>query len=251
MANSKTDSHTFNCQLLPAGSSQTIIDDRAAATIVKIMSESGQFIFYLNQSVISLLGETEPTQVALEMPPDLIADLRRYALVDENGRFQSDFTFCTHYTDPIKTWQSNILPRSGEIVLRTVIALDGDVIYQINRDFLQHPLCLGVTTAHHWLIQQLMGHLQGNAGSYVRQVLRAMPIAIVGTTTATNLIGMATHAMQDPLMAMQSIVLSSLSFALPLAERQITAWVKLFIFRGLLNPKTLAGKIAQLVIGRI
>ena len=53
------------------------------------------------------------------------------------------------------------------LALRSVIALDGDIIHQIRNDSLQHPHFPAIVSTHHWVIDQLMAHFRISASQYI------------------------------------------------------------------------------------
>lgn len=131
----------------------------AIADCIKIEGERisrSQFLFHgirfnLNKDSLREIQQTQQRGDSLQLSPHLLTDLRYYALIDDENRWQSGLTFCTYYQ------RGN----SEEALMRSVISLDGDIIHQIQRNCLERPkFSSQITSAHYWLIEQVMGQLR-------------------------------------------------------------------------------------------
>ncbi|HEY9874634.1 MAG TPA: hypothetical protein V6D12_14435 [Candidatus Obscuribacterales bacterium] len=116
--------------------------------------------FNLDKKSIKKILRAKKTGQNLYISKNLRAQLRYCALSDgENSkgenRFQSGLTFCTFYNIAKEAEQE-----SEKMVMRSVIAVDGDIIHQIRRDCLEkQKRCLAIATSHYWLINQLLNQL--------------------------------------------------------------------------------------------
>ena len=111
--------------------------------------------FNLDLSVLDRILLAKATGRRLYIERHLLAELRSYALVDGESRLQSGLTFCSYYSEP----KSGQTP-SENILMRSVISLDGDIMHQVRRDCLEDATrCRAIATAHHWLIEQLLNQL--------------------------------------------------------------------------------------------
>lgn len=106
--------------------------------------------FHLDKNLLQKIQEAQETGQYLDLSRQFLADLREYALMGENS-WQSGLTFYTYYL------------RGGaeDALMRSVIAADGEVFHQIKSDCLERPnFCRQVTSAHYWIISQLLSQLQ-------------------------------------------------------------------------------------------
>jgi hypothetical protein len=253
----------FYCQIVPksgpAGNRYTL----PIKTRIQIALKGDYFVFYLNEDILPALQLAESEGYILKISSTLLSNLRRYALFDDEGYPQSGLTFCTHYTDNTHTCNAQNVTLSeinskngadiavppvsfpeGKLVLRTVVSLDGDVIHQVDDAHLRHPHCLAIASAHHWLINQLMGRLRLSFTSPVEIILVIVPSTIVAATVLANL----TSLLQTPLEALRWIGLSCSSFALPIARKELKA----FVWRTIIAPpRSLKGRAVKWLLGRI
>lgn len=101
------------------------------------------------------------------IPRQLVSNLRYYTLFNDAQRkhFQSGLTFYCYYN---KTIENSQIPQGSfnqvqrKIILRSVLSLDGDIIHQVRKDFLQEPNCEGIASAYYWLSEQLLASVQIN-----------------------------------------------------------------------------------------
>jgi|GEM_PF-1032221 len=113
--------------------------------------------FTLNQTSIQEILQARDTRKCLRLSRELLAELRYFSLSDgENrywkNRFQSGLTFCSYYEPDGVSEQ-----KSDNLVMRSVISLDGEVLHQIRRDCLDDSQeCMAIATAHYWLINQML-----------------------------------------------------------------------------------------------
>ena len=120
-----------------------------------------QFLFHgvrftLDKETLRHIQQAQQMGDSLKLSRQLLTDLRYYALIDDENRWQSGLTFCTYYKRG----------SSQEALMRSVIGLDGDIIHQIQRNCLERPnFSHQISTAHYWLIEQVMRQLR--FGKYV------------------------------------------------------------------------------------
>jgi hypothetical protein len=259
----------YTCNLVLTDRSKTLpVNDLHAPdrildpVVVTIVAQTGHFIFQVNHALATLLDSPTADSLKLTMPNDLMAELRRSALLDELGRAQSGITFCTRYSDsnqdlsqqghdryPPATHQSASQP-IDQLVLRTVVSLDGDIINQVDRVFLDHPACLRVTIAHNHLIAKAMACLRSNTAAFLSIILQISPVLVIGATVATNARDLFSEARHDLFASLQWVATSCLSLALPMLRRQIIATIKSWLWRCLMVPTTPIGRVAHWTIGR-
>ena len=264
-------------QIFPSPHVSDSIDLEAYIQVEEVKNSQGLVLFRfvrfnLDKSVITKILQARATGQRLHISRNLLAELRYYALSDgENhhreNRFQSGLTFCTYYEPPrnprsqAQPGNENIeaLPRltgeeSENIVMRSTIALDGDIIHQIRRDCLERPKrCLAIARAHYWLINQLLNQLRIKATSWLNWLAWGLSLSIVALVVMLN----AEHLMPiNPLKLLapaaiwwllQEGIKRLLSFLWPFVRRW--AW-RQFLLR-FLSPKPLEKKIANVLLRRI
>ncbi|MFP4099691.1 hypothetical protein [Coleofasciculus sp.] len=112
--------------------------------------------FTLDKESLQHIQQAQQMGNSLKFSRQLLTDLRYYALIDDENRWQSGLTFCTYYQ------RGN----SQEALMRSVIGMDGDIIHQIQRNCLERPkFSHQISAAHYWLIEQVMRQLR--FGEYV------------------------------------------------------------------------------------
>lgn len=112
--------------------------------------------FTLDKESLHQIQQAQQMGDSLKLSRQLLTDLRYYALIDDENRWQSGLSFCTYYQ------RGN----SQEALMRSVIGMDGDIIHQIQRNCLERPnFSRQISAAHYWLIEQVMRQLR--FGEYV------------------------------------------------------------------------------------
>lgn len=225
--------------------------------LVQVEVLEGEFTFYLDPRVVSQIDRAMDFGYELKVPSGLIASLRQYALFDPQGNPQSGLTFYSNYLDdideviPIRRADGGqdvvvhpAISASGQLVLRTVVSLDGDVIHQVRDDHLAHPNCPAIAAAHHWLLGQLMRRLRLSVTSPIEVVVNAVPPALITITVATNIGTLLSPAPGD---ALATIGWSFTSYSLPIARSQLKAFVWKTITA---PPNSFSGKIVRWLMGR-
>lgn len=141
-----------------------------------------QIIFELNQNALRKIREAKARHYYLYIPclrkiallhhillHTGVVNLKKRKKVDIDllsGLKLSGLIFETHYSDKQRTQDSHDFDQTTtnekQNLLRSVIAIDGDIINQIARDSLQNPYFLEISAAHHWLTNQLLNQLRAN-----------------------------------------------------------------------------------------
>jgi hypothetical protein len=152
--------------------------------------------FNLNQVNLEKIELAQASKQQLYLSSTLLADLRYYALLNQDNCCQLELTFRTYYQQQ----QEKIA------VLESVISLDGKIIQQIRSDYLSNiSLLKNLTNAHSWLIIEILKQLSLKSKNY--SILISISLALVITL----------------LSAYASLVLFSVSFSI-----QIVGLVTIF-----------------------
>lgn len=239
----------FLCEFVPARKLVVLPTTRvnSATPTVTIVAEPGYFIFHVTTVVVGLLNSPIAPALTLRLPKELVGELRRSALLDECGRTQSGITFCSWVEDASSSEAGPV----GRFVLRSVFSLDGDVINQVDQALLQHPDCLAIAMAHNRLVLEAMTCLRSNMETFLSLLLNFVPIVVIGTATIANLHKSFNEIWQDPGLVLSWIATLCLSIALPLGKRQMITIFRHWLWRSLMEPQTLTGRMAQWMIGRL
>lgn len=199
--------------------------------------------FNLDQDILQTIQYARETGRPLYIPRQRLAELRYWALIDSENRLQSDLTFYTYY----------LQGGSQEVLMRSVISLDGEVLHQIKNDCLEYPdFCHQLTSAHHWLITQHLNHLR--LGTFPNVVGLAWMVSwIIAAAIAVPLIPLVIQVSPWLLLALVLMlwllhkVLQRLF--LPLL-RSFGRWVLRQLLSGLLSHKLWEKKIAKGILAR-
>ncbi|MFW6358100.1 MAG: hypothetical protein ACOC0N_02620 [Chroococcales cyanobacterium] len=135
--------------------------------------------FLLDKDALLKIEQAKATRQKLEISDNLLSDFRYYVFFSPQAHLQSGFTFLTYYSEP----------NSSEILIRSVISLDGEVIQQVRGDCLKDPqFALKITSAHYWLIDQLLGQLRRRKSLlWVEIVAAILSVIIVFLSVLLNL----------------------------------------------------------------
>ena len=107
--------------------------------------------FHLNDEVLAQIQQARSQGRSLFIKPKFLADLRYYLLFDEYSALNCGINVSTYYIEE----------NHEETVVRSLISLDGDILYQMDRRYLEKPeLAIALTSAHYWLVEQLLRKLQ-------------------------------------------------------------------------------------------
>ncbi|NES96516.1 MAG: Na+/H+ antiporter NhaA [Desertifilum sp. SIO1I2] len=150
-----------------------------------IRIEEGQVFFYLNPLILSEIREGKKQGTPLPLSEELLWNTQQLLAVDvqqTRSYPQSGLTFCTYYVEPQS--DSQVPPElskwreKGQIAVRTVLSLEGEILNQIDCHYLSHPQCLELLRTHHWLVSQMLENLPTEPLSIVRFSTRRLPQAI-------------------------------------------------------------------------
>lgn len=107
----------------------------------------------------------------LRLKSSLLTDLRHYAILN------SAIAFSTSYREA----------DTEEIVLRSIVSLNGEATHQVRSDYLQDSaLVLSITACHHWLVQQLLQGLYFRAKQRIEWVSWLLAALIVAVFVLLN-----------------------------------------------------------------
>lgn len=130
--------------------------------------------FNLDQNSLQTLLEAQQSHQRLTVSPQLLTNLRHYALLDPENHLQSGLTFATYYG------------QGGfpEALIRSVISADGSVLHQIKSDCLkQSDFYYQIASAHYWLIEQVLHQLRFRPSVRFRQLATVLSWVIAGAIT--------------------------------------------------------------------
>lgn len=223
--------------------------------VEELKDERGQVLFRfirlsLNKQSLKTILRARFHGQRLYIDRPLLAQLRYCALSDgenrhKGSRFQSGLTFCTYYAPQME---------SENMVMRSVISPDGDIMHQIRRDCFDYPnRCRAIATAHHWILEQLLNHLgikpTAMSLTWLSWGLSFLIVVIVIFCAITfyrvNLLWMLLAAVVM-LLLLQLILKRLLRLLLP----SVKAWVFGQLLSGLLSPNRLEKKIAKGIFRR-
>ncbi|NJO19592.1 MAG: hypothetical protein HC838_05345 [Spirulinaceae cyanobacterium RM2_2_10] len=175
-----------------------------------------------------------------------MSDLRAYILFPRWGTAPPTLTFSTYYYASAEV--------GGEPLVRSSIAIDGDVLHQICDRCLADPeLALSLTGAHYWLIDQLLSRLRLEAQAALDRLTRSLAIAIF-------LICALSQFPQWRQLNWLSMLGSALltwglpKLARPLLARiwpQIQRWLLRQILNGLLSNRDRLRRLALALLSRL
>ena len=225
--------------------------------VEEVKNEQGLILFRfirfnLDKTTVKAILGAKARGESLEISKSLLTQLRYFALSDgENrqgaNRFQSGLTFCTYYYKPEELQSENI-------VMRSVISLDGDIINQIQREALETPKkCLAIANSHYWLINQLLNQLRITSILWVNWVSWGISLLLV----AAMVIPYAGRLMQVNLLTLLIPLLMSWLFQqgikriLRFTSASMGSWALRQLLLRFLSPKPLEKKIAKFLLRRI
>jgi len=193
--------------------------------------------FYLDQEVLQKIQQAQDSDRTLEISRQLLADLRYYALVSGENRLQSGLIFLTYYNDQV----------SYTALMRSFVALDGDIIHQIKGECLENPdFCRQLASAHYWLIDQLLGRLRMGAFLKLNLLSWVLSLLVVAGSMIPNL----QEIIENPWMLLAAVPMSWLlqvgfKRLLILLLPTIRSWILRRLLSGLLSTKPRERKIAK------
>jgi hypothetical protein len=130
---------------------QKLNKDQKGDIKVYVEVSPGHFNIYLNLEIVATILGLEQENYSLTLPAPVILQLVYQGYLQEGWR--SGITFCGY------SWMSAD-PDDLDLLTRTFVSIDGDVINQVKRDFIHHPQCLSILRACYWLYQQILSQIQ-------------------------------------------------------------------------------------------
>jgi hypothetical protein len=212
--------------------------------------------FNLDPRVLEQVLQARDNRKRLYLSRNLLAQLRYLALSDGENRdwknhCQSGLTFCSYYHP-----QGRLKQKSKNLVMRSVISLDGEVLHQVRRDCLENPQqCIEITTAHYWLVNQMLIQLHLKTRikfwlSCFSWVLALLVVTVIvisyGAKLATINPLIILVVLVVGLWGLQIIIKYLLRLVLPLLR--LWAWRQVLSF--FLSAQGLKKKIARGILGR-
>ncbi|MFZ9739513.1 MAG: hypothetical protein ACO3EZ_16055 [Prochlorotrichaceae cyanobacterium] len=154
----------------------------STAIVQAIRVEEGIFWFDLEETIVSAIRETRAHQsrhsptLVLGVPRYLRRWLRKASIFDITAettrrqgfqaprfaatsppKWQSGLTFISRYRVP---QDQETVEENWVCVLETIVSLDGDVLNKVQKELLDSEQATDISTAHFWLIDQLLLALQ-------------------------------------------------------------------------------------------
>ncbi len=140
-------------------------------TLVWVKVEQGELSFFLYEKVVNQIYQAQDNRYSLHIPSGLVASLAYYLL--------SGITFYSYYHESLENLQTEpTLVNDTWRKVRSVVSLDGDVIQQVRKDFLQAPNCAATTSAHYWFSAQLLSYFWKNLNLLSWQLALVIPALI-------------------------------------------------------------------------
>jgi hypothetical protein len=113
--------------------------------------------FHLDPPLVQVITNFRHRQQLLSLPTPLLNALRQYSLNNGQGNLQTGLTFCTYCQQ--------------QPVIKSYIALDGEMIHQIHHRFLATPeSAIATLKAHHWLIEQILTQLSWQKSPLLQRI---------------------------------------------------------------------------------
>ncbi|MGA1263971.1 MAG: hypothetical protein ACO331_08690 [Prochlorothrix sp.] len=128
-----------------------------------IQPEGNRFTFHLTEALILGIFQSRDRGHALDLPKPLRRTLRKAALWDTGSETESEMDAEGDGASSVPVAQSGLTfltEYQGQLVLESIVGLDGDILYRVKRDLLREEQCLAVVAAHNWLVDQMLGSLR-------------------------------------------------------------------------------------------
>ena len=139
--------------------------------LVWVKVEQGEVSFFLYEKVVTQIHQARDNGYSLPIPSKLVASLTYYLL--------SGITFYSYYHESLENSLTEpTLVNDTWRKVRSVVSLDGDVIQQIRKDFLQDFNCAATTSAHYWFSDQVLSPFRDNLNLLVWQIALIIPALI-------------------------------------------------------------------------
>jgi hypothetical protein len=142
----------------------TVPSSGLVQVILECIEQDGhQFTFWLDERALLAIAQLHDRQEPLPLPADMVRDF-----------------FWEQLTEDLTLTVQLVTAYGGERVMESCIAVDGDVLCRVRRDWLQGEESLAVAQAHYWLVGQVMEQLQPKmeGSPWVAALLAWIPTAI-------------------------------------------------------------------------
>lgn len=203
--------------------------------------------FTLDKEILQQIQQARQMGDSLKLSPQLLTDLRYYALIDDENRWQSGLSFCTYYQ------RGN----SQEALMRSVIGMDGDMMHQIQRNCLERPkFSRQISAAHYWLIEQIMGQLRFGKFSPLTRLINGLALGLALLIAMLLVIPFIPVFLNTPLMLIAVLVMIGLFYfgfrrLLYLLYPTAKQWMIRRILGGFLSSKPGSKRFAKRLLTRL
>jgi len=203
--------------------------------------------FTLDKEILQQIQQAQQMGDSLKLSPQLLTDLRYYALIDDENRWQSGLSFCTYYQ------RGN----SQEALMRSVIGMDGDMIHQIQRNCLERPtFSRQISAAHYWLIEQVMCQLRFGTFLPLTRLINGLALGLALLIAMLLVIPFIQVFLKTPLMLIAVLVMIGLFYfgfrrLLYLFRPTAKQWIIRRILGGFLSSKPGSKRFAKRLLTRL
>lgn len=197
--------------------------------------------FTLDKESLQQIQQAQQMGNSLKFSRQLLTDLRYYALIDDENRWQSGLTFCTYYQ------RGN----SQEALMRSVIAMDGDIIHQIQRNCLERPkFSHQISAAHYWLIEQVMRQLRFGTFLPLTRLINGLALGLALLIAMLLVIPFIPVFLNSPWMLIAVLIMVGLFYIgfrrlLYLLQPKARRWMMRRIVAGFLSSKPGSKRFAK------
>jgi len=203
--------------------------------------------FTLDKEILQQIQQAQQMGDSLKLSPQLLTDLRYYALIDDENRWQSGLSFCTYYQRG----------DSQEALMRSVIGMDGDMIHQIQRNCLERPtFSRQISAAHYWLIEQVMCQLRFGTFLPLTRLINGLALGLALLIAMLLVIPFIQVFLKTPLMLIAVLVMIGLFYfgfrrLLYLFRPTAKQWIIRRILGGFLSSKPGSKRFAKRLLTRL
>ncbi|MFP4119727.1 hypothetical protein [Coleofasciculus sp.] len=197
--------------------------------------------FTLDKESLQHIQQAQQMGNSLKFSRQLLTDLRYYALIDDENRWQSGLTFCTYYQ------RGN----SQEALMRSVIGMDGDIIHQIQRNCLERPkFSHQISAAHYWLIEQVMHQLRFGTFLPLTRLINGLALGLALLIAMLLVIPFIPVFLNSPWMLIAVLIMVGLFYIgfrrlFYLLQPKARRWMMRRIVAGFLSSKPRSKRLAR------
>lgn len=124
-----------------------------------IQPEGNTFTFHLTEALIVGIFQSRDRGQSLTIPKPLRQTLQKAVLWDTSSE-EEDGAAADSHAPVIQSGLTFLTQYQGQLVLESIVGLDGDILYRVKRDLLREEQGLAVATAHNWLVDQMLASLR-------------------------------------------------------------------------------------------